>query len=127
MKYNARLNMEMIALFAFVICALMLAGFVWFALVLVVVIIGFGIPQSYELGETHLVVCSGLLQRRFPYPQMVQLERISPVTNEGPDATICIRLQSGRKLRLTPREAARLLQDLQERAPHLATLRAAGN
>lgn len=127
MKYNARWNIEMIALFAFVLCALMFAGFVWFAVALVVVIIGVGIPHSYELGETHLVVFSGLLQRRFPYSQMVQLERISPVANEGPDASICIRLQSGRKLRLTPREAARLVQDLQERAPHLATLRAAGS
>lgn len=120
MKYNARLNIGTIALAAFVLCALMLAGFVWFALVLAVMVIGFGIPQSYELGESYIAVCSGLLRRRFPYAQMVQLEKIVPAENGDHDGAICIRLQSGRALRLTPRESAHFVHDLLERVPGLA-------
>ena len=121
MKYSPRWRIGIVLLTIFTFAGLVVAGFLWLAIALAVTIVLFGIPQSYDLQPTELVLRSGIVRRRIAYEKIVKVEEVlSPQRPEGEDAAICIRTESGRVVRLSPRDPGGFLRDLMARLPHLA-------
>lgn len=120
MTYFPRLRLGIIILTVFVFCGLVVTDFLWLAAALVVSLLVFGVPQTYQLLPGELALRSGIIRRRIPYKKIVGVEQVfSPWRPEGGDASIFVRSAGGHVYRLSPRGSDSFLRELMARLPHV--------
>lgn len=109
MIFDSRRSAMVIGLTIFAIASLFLAGYDWIAVLLVLLLVLFSVPQRYEVRERDLVVRHGLLRRRYAYEQMASVEMEPHAeSGDGRGFSLVLRLENQRKVYLNPREAAAL-------------------
>jgi hypothetical protein len=116
MIFDSRRSAMVIGLTIFAIASLFLAGYDWIAVLLVLLLVLFSVPQRYEVRERELVVRHGFLRRRYAYEQIQSVE-MEPDGGSAEERvlSLVLRMRDRRQVCLNPREPAALRTALEEK------------